>query len=225
MANPTMDILDIVRKRLGEDETNFLQDALSAFLHALMEAEVNTQAGARLRRPFAGAGQPAQRLPRPPLGYPCRHARPCDPAPAHGQLLPHLPGATAPQRAGPPGRHPAGLRRSRVGPRRWVDPASVSRNPSASFGQTRGWTIVGEPLRMRPCRATSAPDRRPPKYRAERQTAPSVTLPSTLSSSLLFTWPVSFMLALPRFDGTLPNLLTGVHGRRSCTKGSSVCAR
>ena len=44
MANPTMDILDIVRKRLGEDETNFLQDALSAFLRALMEAEVNTQA-------------------------------------------------------------------------------------------------------------------------------------------------------------------------------------
>lgn len=46
MANPTMDILDVVRKRFGEDETDFLQDALSAFLHALMEAEVNTQAGA-----------------------------------------------------------------------------------------------------------------------------------------------------------------------------------
>ena len=46
MANPTMDILDVVRKRLGEDETDFLQDALSAFLRALMEAEVNTQAGA-----------------------------------------------------------------------------------------------------------------------------------------------------------------------------------
>ena len=46
MANPKMDILDVVRKRLGEDETDFLQDALSAFLRALMEAEVNTQAGA-----------------------------------------------------------------------------------------------------------------------------------------------------------------------------------
>ena len=46
MANHKMDILDVVRKRLGEDETDFLQDALSAFLRALMEAEVNTQAGA-----------------------------------------------------------------------------------------------------------------------------------------------------------------------------------
>ena len=46
MANFTMDILDVVRKRFGEDKTDFLQDALSAFLHALMEAEVNTQAGA-----------------------------------------------------------------------------------------------------------------------------------------------------------------------------------
>ena len=46
MANFTMDILDVVRKRFGEDKTDFLQDALSAFLHALMEAEVSTQAGA-----------------------------------------------------------------------------------------------------------------------------------------------------------------------------------
>ncbi len=47
MATPTMDILEVVRKRLGEDgEVDFLQDALSAFLQALMEAEVNAQAGA-----------------------------------------------------------------------------------------------------------------------------------------------------------------------------------
>ena len=46
MANPTMDILDVVRKRLGEEESDFLQEALSAFLRALMEADVNTQAGA-----------------------------------------------------------------------------------------------------------------------------------------------------------------------------------
>ena len=42
MANHKMDILDVIGKRLGEDESDFLQDALSAFVRALMEAEVNT---------------------------------------------------------------------------------------------------------------------------------------------------------------------------------------
>ena len=47
MATPTMDILEVVRKRLGDDvEVDFLKDALSAFLHALMDAEANAQAGA-----------------------------------------------------------------------------------------------------------------------------------------------------------------------------------
>lgn len=46
MANPTMDILEVVRKRLGEDAPDFLQEAISTFLHCLMEAEVSAQAGA-----------------------------------------------------------------------------------------------------------------------------------------------------------------------------------
>lgn len=46
MANSTMDILDLVRKRLGEDAPDFLQEALSTFVHVLMDAEVNAQAGA-----------------------------------------------------------------------------------------------------------------------------------------------------------------------------------
>jgi putative transposase len=46
MANHTMDILDVVRKRLGDDSTDFLKEALATLLHGLMDAEVNAQAGA-----------------------------------------------------------------------------------------------------------------------------------------------------------------------------------
>jgi putative transposase len=46
MANPTMDILDVVRKRMGDDSTDFLKEALATLLHGLMDAEVNAQAGA-----------------------------------------------------------------------------------------------------------------------------------------------------------------------------------
>jgi putative transposase len=45
-ATPTMDILDVVRKRMGDDSTDFLKEALSTLLHGLMDAEVNAQAGA-----------------------------------------------------------------------------------------------------------------------------------------------------------------------------------
>jgi len=41
-----MDILEVVRKRFGEDGSDFLKDALSTFLHTLMDAEVNARAGA-----------------------------------------------------------------------------------------------------------------------------------------------------------------------------------
>jgi len=34
MATPTMDILEVVRKRLGDGEVDFLKDALSAFLRS-----------------------------------------------------------------------------------------------------------------------------------------------------------------------------------------------
>ena len=47
MANPTMDILEVVRKRLGDDSTvDFLRDAVTAVVSALMEAEVTNQVGA-----------------------------------------------------------------------------------------------------------------------------------------------------------------------------------
>ena len=47
MAIPTIDILEVARKRLGDDvDVDFLREALAAFLHALMDAEVTTQAGA-----------------------------------------------------------------------------------------------------------------------------------------------------------------------------------
>lgn len=47
MATPTIDILEVARKRLGDDvDVDFLREALAAFLHALMDAEVTTQAGA-----------------------------------------------------------------------------------------------------------------------------------------------------------------------------------
>lgn len=47
MATPTIDILEVARKRLGDDvDVDFLRDALASLLHALMDAEVTTQAGA-----------------------------------------------------------------------------------------------------------------------------------------------------------------------------------
>ena len=49
MANPTMDILDIVRKRVGDDSTGFLREALSTLRHGPMDAEVNFQAAASCR--------------------------------------------------------------------------------------------------------------------------------------------------------------------------------
>ena len=47
MATPTMDILEVARKRLGDDvDVDFLREGLGALLQALMDAEVTTQAGA-----------------------------------------------------------------------------------------------------------------------------------------------------------------------------------
>jgi transposase-like protein len=41
-----MDIIDAIRNRTGDDNTDFLKEALSVLLHGLMEAEVSAQAGA-----------------------------------------------------------------------------------------------------------------------------------------------------------------------------------
>jgi transposase-like protein len=41
-----MDILDAIRNRSGDGNTDFLKEALSTLLHGLMDAEVNVQAGA-----------------------------------------------------------------------------------------------------------------------------------------------------------------------------------
>ena len=47
MANPTMDILEVARKRLGDDaNVDFLRDTVAAVLAVLMEAEVSNQTGA-----------------------------------------------------------------------------------------------------------------------------------------------------------------------------------
>ena len=47
MANPTMDILEVARKRLGDDaNVDFLREAVTAVLTVLMEAEVSNQTGA-----------------------------------------------------------------------------------------------------------------------------------------------------------------------------------
>ncbi len=47
MATPTIDILEVARKRLGDGvDVDFLREALASLLQALMEAEVTTQAGA-----------------------------------------------------------------------------------------------------------------------------------------------------------------------------------
>lgn len=47
MATPTIDILEVARKRLGDEaDVDFLREALASLLQALMEAEVTTQAGA-----------------------------------------------------------------------------------------------------------------------------------------------------------------------------------
>jgi putative transposase len=47
MANPTMDIVEVVRKRLGDEgSADFLRDSLTAFVAACMEAEISQQIGA-----------------------------------------------------------------------------------------------------------------------------------------------------------------------------------
>lgn len=47
IATPTIDILEVARKRLGDDvDVDFLRETLASLLQALMEAEVTTQAGA-----------------------------------------------------------------------------------------------------------------------------------------------------------------------------------
>ena len=48
MATPTMDALDVIRKRVGEADVDFLRETLQVVLHAVMDADVSQQIGAGL---------------------------------------------------------------------------------------------------------------------------------------------------------------------------------
>ena len=48
MTTPTMDALDIIRKRAGEADVDFLRETLQVVLHAVMDADVSQRIGAGL---------------------------------------------------------------------------------------------------------------------------------------------------------------------------------
>ena len=48
MTTPTMDALDVIRKRVGEADVDFLRETLQVVLHAVMDADVSQQIGAGL---------------------------------------------------------------------------------------------------------------------------------------------------------------------------------
>lgn len=48
MTTPTMDVLDVIRKRAADSDTDFLRETLAVVLHAVMDADVSKQIGAGL---------------------------------------------------------------------------------------------------------------------------------------------------------------------------------
>src|SRR3546814_4920862 len=78
----------------GSDAT-FLREMIGFAAQRLMELESESLVRRRPWRAQRRTAQPAQRLPRPGLGDPCRHGRAADSQAAQGELLPGLPGAPA----------------------------------------------------------------------------------------------------------------------------------
>ena len=48
MTTPTMDVLDLIRKRAADGDTDFLRETIAVVLHAVMDADVSAQIGAEL---------------------------------------------------------------------------------------------------------------------------------------------------------------------------------
>ena len=48
MTTPTMDVLDVIRKRVEDSDVDFLRETLAVVLHAVMDADVSQQIGAVL---------------------------------------------------------------------------------------------------------------------------------------------------------------------------------
>ena len=73
MVEKSVDLLELLRKRLGEADLDFLREAVAILADAIMEAEVTAQAGADY-----GERSPeriAQRVPCEALGYARRQHR------------------------------------------------------------------------------------------------------------------------------------------------------
>ncbi len=45
MTTPTMDALDVIRKRAGYGDVDFLRETLQVVLHAVMDADVSQRLG------------------------------------------------------------------------------------------------------------------------------------------------------------------------------------
>jgi hypothetical protein len=94
-----------------------LREMIRAFAQKMMDAEVEVACGAGYEVSPARV-KLAQRLPGPGVGHPRGHRRAGDPEAAARQLLPVVPGAPPPCRAGPGHRHrhllPGGVSTRRV---------------------------------------------------------------------------------------------------------------
>ena len=75
MASANLDRAALIRKELEDADPDLLRDLLQEVVEALMSTEVDGLAGAAYGTGDPGPDQPAQRLPRPPLGHPRRDHR------------------------------------------------------------------------------------------------------------------------------------------------------
>ena len=120
MAETSLSLEELVRKLMGDDHADILRETLGWFVRELMEAEVAAQIGAGLheRSPERTTQRNgyrerawATRAGEIALAIPRLRSR---------LLLPELLRAPQPQRAGPGGRRPGGLRQRRVAPARSI---------------------------------------------------------------------------------------------------------
>ena len=107
----------VVSYLLEEDGLDFLRESLTWVVQQLMEAEVSELVGAGSRRAGAGgAADASQRLPGPDVGDAGGRDRAGDPEDPSRQLLPVVPRAAPPVRAGARLGRAGGLRRRRLDP-------------------------------------------------------------------------------------------------------------
>ena len=102
---------------LASASPDVLRAMIREFAQRMMDADVGVALQRGLRGGHAGPGELPQRLPAPGVGHPGRDDRAGDPQAPPGVVLPGLPGAPPPRRAG------AGLGRGDQLPAGRLDPA------------------------------------------------------------------------------------------------------